>query len=109
MGKKLRFVKQTSLVKDCQNAKYAKALPSALEVVSVLQSVEATHLGDIKNIFGKKVDFLKNEREFTCFDLAPEAHRLITYICYTSSTVLYKEILTHAEYDVKYVDKKKRR
>ena len=91
MGKKLRFVKQTSLVKDCQNAKYAKAFPSALEVVSVLKSVEATHLGDIKNVFGKKVDFLRNEREFTCFDLAPEAHRLITYICFVLKQLYLKK------------------
>jgi len=43
-----------------------------------------------------------------CFNIAGNKYRIITRITW-SVTVFISEVLTHAEYDKKYVDRRKRK
>ena len=104
----MRFIKKVNLVEACKADKYKKALPKALTTVKLLSGVDADSINDLKKVFGSKVDYIPGH-DVTCFDLSPDACRLITYVGYKMKAVFFREVLTHEEYHIKYVDKKKRR
>lgn len=104
----MRFIKKINFVEACKAGKYKKALKKGLAVIKLLKGVKANSISDLKKTFGSNVDYLR-DYDLTCFDFSPDAFRLITYVSYRLDAVYYKDVLTHEEYRIKYVNKKKRR
>ncbi len=63
-------------------------------------------MAELKAVFGS-ADYM-SDRDRYCFNISGNKYRLIARITW-GVTVFVVEVLTHSDYDRKYVDKRKRK
>jgi len=92
--------------------KYGNSHPDIVDALMdwyyKMRRCQAKLLSELRQTFGT-ADAVGDNKEYTCFSIKGNHYRLITKIHYVSQIIYIHEVLTHDEYTIKFVNRKKRR
>ena len=102
----MRIIAKSTL--DAYGKRHADAGAPLLEWYLTVSKKEYVNLVELRVDFSH-ADLCGENNKLTCFNIKGNKYRLVTHTIYKIQTMYIRDILTHAEYDKKYVDKRKRK
>ena len=95
----MHIISRTGLVKESRKKRYIQAAQDLDVWERSARRANWISLADVRKTYPKADGVTIGKRTYTVFNIVANRFRLIVQIVYESQTILFKKVLTHAEYD----------